>query len=53
MVSKRDLEVALRDKIVADRSVNGDKAALSGAIAEQHAAEAEIGRIRTDAQARA
>ena len=52
LVSKRDLEVALRDKIVAERSVNGDKAALSGAVAEQHAAEAEIGRVRSDAQAR-
>ncbi len=52
LVSKRDFEVAERDGIVARRSLNSGQAALNGALAEQRAAEAEIGRIRADAQAR-
>ena len=52
LVSKRDAEVAERDKIIALRNLNSQQAALNGAIAEQRAAETEIGRIRSDAQAR-
>ena len=52
LVSKRDFELAERDGIVARRSLNSAQAALNGALAEQRAAEAEIGRIRADAQAR-
>jgi len=52
LVSKRDFELAERDGIVARRNLNSGQAALSGAQAEQRAAEAEIGRIRADAQAR-
>jgi membrane fusion protein, adhesin transport system len=52
LVSKRDFEVAQRDGIVARRNLNSGQAALNGALAEQRAAEAEIGRIRADAQAR-
>ncbi|WP_432743926.1 HlyD family efflux transporter periplasmic adaptor subunit [Methylobacter sp. G7] len=52
LVSKRDFEVAERDGIVARRSLNSAQAALDGALAEQRAAETEIGRIRADAQAR-
>lgn len=52
LVSKRDAEIAERDKIIALRNLNSQQAALNGAIAEQRAAETEIGRIRSDAQAR-
>jgi multidrug efflux pump subunit AcrA (membrane-fusion protein) len=52
LVSRRDYEVAERDGIIAQRSAASAKAALDGALAEQRAAEAEIGRIRADAQAR-
>lgn len=52
LVSKRDAEIAERDKIIALRNLNSQQAALNGAIAEQRAAETEIGRIRADAQAR-
>ncbi|WP_026601083.1 HlyD family secretion protein [Methylomonas sp. 11b] len=52
LVSQRDYEVAQRDGIVAQRSLNSAQASLEGALAEQRAAEAEIGRIRADAQAR-
>lgn len=52
LVSQRDFEVAERDSIVAKRNVNSTEAALKGAMAEQKSAEAEIDRIRADAQAR-
>ena len=52
LVSKRDAEVAERDKIIALRNLKGQQATLNGAIAEQHAADTEIERIRSDAQAR-
>jgi multidrug resistance efflux pump len=52
LVSKREHEIATRDKEIAQRTLNSNQAALKGAIAEQRAAEAEIGRIRSDAQAR-
>ncbi|MDO9423010.1 MAG: HlyD family efflux transporter periplasmic adaptor subunit [Methylobacter sp.] len=52
LVSQRDFELAERDGIVARRNLNSGQAALDGALAEQRAAEMEIGRIRADAQAR-
>jgi multidrug resistance efflux pump len=52
LVSKREHEVATRDQVIALRTLNSNQATLKGALAEQHAAEAEIGRIRSDAQAR-
>lgn len=52
LVSKRDYEIAERDSIIAQRSVASAKAALDAALAEQRAVDAEIGRIRADAQAR-
>ncbi len=52
LVSKRDVEIAQRDGIVALRNLNSGQAALSGGLAEQRATETEIGRIRADAQAR-
>jgi len=52
LVSRRDFEVAERDEIVARRGLNSARAALDGALAEQRAADADIGRIRADAQAR-
>lgn len=52
LVSQRDFEVADRDNTVAKRSLNSSQAGLDSALAEQHAAEAEISRIRADAQAR-
>ncbi|MEY2665949.1 MAG: hypothetical protein RLZZ384_120 [Pseudomonadota bacterium] len=52
LVSKRDAEVAERDTIIALRNLKSQQAALNGAIAEQHAANTEIDRIRSDAQAR-
>ena len=52
LVSKRDAEVAERDKIIALRNLNSQQATLNGAVAEQHAAATEIERIRSDAQAR-
>ncbi len=52
LVSQRDFEVAERDGIVARRNLNSGQAALDGALAEQRAAENEIGRIRADAQVR-
>lgn len=52
LVSQREYEVAQRDGIVAQRTLNSAQASLEGAMAEQRAAEAEIGRIRADAQAR-
>jgi multidrug resistance efflux pump len=52
LVSKREHEVATRDQVIAQRTLNSNQATLKGALAEQHAAEAEIGRIRSDAQAR-
>ncbi|MDO9140611.1 MAG: HlyD family efflux transporter periplasmic adaptor subunit, partial [Methylobacter sp.] len=44
--------LAERDGIVARRNLNSGQAALEGALAEQRAAETEIGRIRADAQVR-
>ena len=52
LVSRRDFEIAERDGTIAQRSFASAKAALDAALAEQRATEAEIGRIRTDAQAR-
>ncbi len=52
LVSKREFELAERDGIVARRSLNSGQAALQAALSEQRAAEAEIARIRADAQAR-
>ncbi|MEI7869142.1 MAG: HlyD family efflux transporter periplasmic adaptor subunit [Candidatus Methylumidiphilus sp.] len=52
LVSRRDFEVAERDGIVARRSLGSAQAGLDAALAEQHATEVEIGRIRADAQAR-
>lgn len=52
LVSQRDFELAERDGIVARRNLNSGQAALEGALAEQRAAETEIGRIRADAQVR-
>lgn len=52
LVSKREHEIATRDKEIAQRTLNSNQATLKGALAEQRAAEAEIGRIRSDAQAR-
>ena len=52
LVSKREHEVATRDQVIAQRTLNSNQATLKGALAEQRAAEAEIGRIRSDAQAR-
>ncbi len=52
LVSRRDFEVAERDGIIARRSLNSAQAALIATLAEQRTAEAEIGRIRADAQAR-
>lgn len=52
LVSKRDYEIAERDSIIAQRSVASAKAALDAALAEQRAVDAEIGRIRADAQSR-
>ncbi|OAI27015.1 MULTISPECIES: HlyD family secretion protein [Methylomonas] len=52
LVSQREFELAERDGVVAGRGLNSAQASLEGALAEQRAAEAEIGRIRADAQAR-
>jgi len=52
LVSRRDYEIAERDGIISQRGVISAKAALEAALAEQRAADAEIGRIRADAQAR-
>jgi multidrug resistance efflux pump len=52
LVSKRDVEIAQRDGIVALRNLNSGQAALSGGLSEQRATGTEIGRIRADAQAR-
>ena len=52
LVSRRDFEIAERDGTIAQRSFASAKAALDAALADQRATEAEIGRIRTDAQAR-
>jgi adhesin transport system membrane fusion protein len=52
LVSRRDFEVAERDGIVARRGLGSAQAGLDAALAEQHATEVEIGRIRADAQAR-
>ena len=52
LVSKREHEIAIRDQVIAQRTLNSNQATFKGALAEQHATEAEIGRIRSDAQAR-
>lgn len=52
LVSKRDVEVAERDHIIAQRTLNSGQATLSGAVAEQQAADTEMGRIRADAEIR-
>ena len=50
LVSKRDLEVAERDQIIANRNVNSAQANLDAAKAEEKSANIEIGQIRADAQ---
>lgn len=52
LASRRDYEVAERDGTVARRGLNSAQAAVAAALAEQRGTEAEIGRIRADAQAR-
>lgn len=52
LVSRRDLEMAQRDEIVAQRAINSARATLDSALAEQRAVEVDIERIRADAQAR-
>ena len=52
LVSQRDYEVAQRDEEVAQRSVNSAEASLNSANAERRAAEVDLKRIGTDAQAR-
>ncbi len=52
LVSQRDFELAERDEVIARRNLNSAQAGLNAGLAEQRAADAEIGRIRADAQAR-
>ena len=52
LVSRRDYEIAERDSIIAQRSVASAKASVDSALSDQRATDAEIGRIRSDAQAR-
>jgi len=52
LVSQRDFELAERDEVIARRNLNSAQAGLNANLAEQRAADAEIGRIRADAQAR-
>ncbi len=52
LVSRRDYEIGERDNTIAQRSVAGAKAAMDAALSEQRAVDAEIGRIRADAQSR-
>jgi multidrug resistance efflux pump len=52
IVSRRDFELSLRDEAVAMRSVNSAKASLNAALADQRGAQAEIERVRADAQSK-
>lgn len=51
LVSKREVEVAERDQIIAVRSLNSGKAQLESAKAEASSATVEIAQIRADTQA--
>jgi multidrug efflux pump subunit AcrA (membrane-fusion protein) len=50
LVSKRDLEIAERDHIIATRNVNSAQANLEAAKAEESASNIDIQQIRADAQ---
>lgn len=52
IVSRRDLELAVRDERVARRAVNSANAALQSARADQEAAEADVDRVKADAQSK-
>ncbi len=51
LVSKRDVEVAERDRIVAFRALNSAKAGLDSALAEEKTAQATLIQVEADAQA--
>ncbi|MCB5186253.1 HlyD family secretion protein [Methylobacillus gramineus] len=51
LVSRRDVEVAERDRAVALRSVNSAKAALDSARAEEKTAQANLLQVKAEAQA--
>ncbi|HYD32962.1 MAG TPA: HlyD family efflux transporter periplasmic adaptor subunit [Methylophilaceae bacterium] len=50
LVSRRDLELATRDEIVARRALNSAKAQYDSSKAEEKSAVAELQQVRADAQ---